>query len=1061
VEEHVVGRLRDPAAFRPSASTGDRLTPTRRQAVALVSGLVAVACTVAVASYLVKPNKARSFDLFFGSMFLNDDRAPVAVDLTNGKPTVRLVDANSQVSAKNPSDLVVSPLTNGTLLLNANTGEFNIIDATGFVIKTKGGGVPLPKAVGPTTSLAVPSGESAYILQSAASGSSVFLVGQPTVQSATGADAHVQPRASTTMTEAASTAPGSAVSANGDLWLLVGTGDTHTIRQLSVPRGSDAGATLGTTDHGTVSGAAAIGITPRGSKDVVGVAEADGVQVFDANGGSHTAAVKGLDGVDEILPASNSTGRLRFLYHSSSGWTLVSVDPDSGAADPLPVPDIPADTPLAAPAASGGKLYTMDAGSTGQIWDVAPDGTAQPVAGADRYPVVKNDAGQPLETPNFSDAYLSARGSRVVFNSRNHVDAIALFTDGSRSPTVIDKSAAVSLNAAGDATSLTDQHSTKPPAGQQPGEKPTPQPVQAIDNDLRCRTIKQVPHIPTIIQASPGSRSVRLQWTYSLLDTQDCLPSTYVVSIKVLSAAAPSPPASVRVQGQLGVNVSGLFPSTQYEITVTAFIHGVGTPSEPVQITTGPEGPAAPTNVQASADSSGNWTITWNSCGGIAQGCVPSSTWSVIPTFCDEAGLSAPLVTASLAGDPSRHTFRAVFPGYDEILGRGLTFQVEGIGYEGTVGTPAGDGGCSYSWSHPIASEITLHATQPPPTKLGGTSATTLRLDLGSDPIRAAGGIAAQFSYQLRGTNGKLVAKKGPTMATQVTFDGIEAGTKYTALATVSPPRHPEATVTIGPVPVSTRAAWPKLQVTATFAADPNQVIPIRGKLTVTIGGLASADAEGERFDLTHSALVCGNTSLPLTKNSFDPSKEPIVVDNIFLLQFHGTCQVSITLVENAGTALDPPVFGGTTSPTYVVKTDGSPGTPTLGATAADFTAAWAGPDDSGLSDVVVKYAGAASASDVDALTRGWDIDVVAPDGKVCAISHGTPTAAGLTIPIQQSCLQDHGVAPTGGQWTVTISYRNASGSGGAGPFTEQVSGQPPTYIAPPTCTPTPPATTC
>ena len=106
----MAGRRREPAAFRPSVQTRPSHAPSRRQAIAMVAALVLVASGIAVASYVVKPNKARAFDLFYGSVFLKDERAPVAVDLTNGKPTVRLVDADTQVSAKNPNDLAVSPM---------------------------------------------------------------------------------------------------------------------------------------------------------------------------------------------------------------------------------------------------------------------------------------------------------------------------------------------------------------------------------------------------------------------------------------------------------------------------------------------------------------------------------------------------------------------------------------------------------------------------------------------------------------------------------------------------------------------------------------------------------------------------------------------------------------------------------------------------------------------------------------------------------------------------------------------------------------------------------------
>jgi hypothetical protein len=59
----------------------------------LVLALLVVAGAVTVASFAVRPSKARAFDLFYGSLFIDDNTAPVAVDLATGKPSVRLTNA--------------------------------------------------------------------------------------------------------------------------------------------------------------------------------------------------------------------------------------------------------------------------------------------------------------------------------------------------------------------------------------------------------------------------------------------------------------------------------------------------------------------------------------------------------------------------------------------------------------------------------------------------------------------------------------------------------------------------------------------------------------------------------------------------------------------------------------------------------------------------------------------------------------------------------------------------------------------------------------------------------
>ncbi|MDT4934340.1 MAG: hypothetical protein QOK11_2232, partial [Pseudonocardiales bacterium] len=778
--------------------------------------------------------------------------------------------------------------------------------------------------------------------------------------------------------------------------------------------------------------------------DVVAAASAASVHVFDPTGGSRTEPVTGLENVDQILPATSGTGSAGFLYHSGAGWSLVSVPTEAGAPPhPRPVGAIPPTARLAAPAASGGLLYTMDVDSSGQLWQIGPGGAATPIADAASYPVATNSAGHALEPADFSDGYVLARGNRVIFDAPHHVHALALFTDHTRPPAVIDKSAAVSLNAAGGASSLTDAHSAGSKTPPTPGQKPTPQPAQPINNGLRCRTIKQVPHVPTITQATPGSRSVQLQWSYPLLDTQDCAPSTYTVAVKVLSAQAPAPPGSATVQGQDGVNLTGLFPSTRYEITLTAFINGAGTSSVPVQITTGPEGPPAPTNLQVSADSSGNWTITWHSCGGARQGCVPSSSWNVVPQLCDGLpGLSSAPDTVSVAGDPTQHSFSAKYRGSDALLGHGLKFQVIGIGQQGTVGTPGSTGDCAYSWSPPLAGSMSIAASQPPSTTLGGSATTTVTLSLGPNPVRDVGGIGAQVTFSLTGPGGTQtqgpVTFDGTAATMTATFQGVQAGAEYTAHATVTAPRHDTASTTVGPVSVTTRADWPALSVSADCPPD-NGAIVITCGLRVNVGGLASANANGERFDLADGSSVrCGNTGFVLSKNDFDPAHDEIDA-TMSLLQYRGSCTVSIALIES-GNSAPPLVFGGTVSPMASTTLDlGSASK--LNAQQGDFSADW--DSSGGTSNVRVKYEGALRDSDVAQITENWSEVVKAPNGRSCGSGSAVPTSSGIDVAVSAGCVNSLG-DQTG--WQVTVSYQDASDGSQRGPFTYNLTGGPPSY---------------
>ncbi|MGN6608586.1 MAG: hypothetical protein ACTHMS_16445, partial [Jatrophihabitans sp.] len=230
-------RWRDPAAFLvdPTQAGG---RPGRRQAVALLVVLLLAAAGAAAASWLVRPAQAQAFDLFAGSVYINDVRAPVAVDLATGKPTVRLRQANDQVGATTSSDLAVSPVTDGTLLLNRASGEFNMVDSTGFVIKLTGG-VPLPPRSDATRSLGVAAGPLAYIVRSptdqtvtTTTQTDVYLVGPATVQAAASSGAAVNPRAFRTVPGRLAGGDAPAVAANGDLWLVVDTASGRRVEHL-------------------------------------------------------------------------------------------------------------------------------------------------------------------------------------------------------------------------------------------------------------------------------------------------------------------------------------------------------------------------------------------------------------------------------------------------------------------------------------------------------------------------------------------------------------------------------------------------------------------------------------------------------------------------------------------------------------------------------------------------------------------------------------------------------------------------------------------------------------
>jgi hypothetical protein len=1026
----------------------------------LIAVLALVAGAVAAASYLIRPEKARAFDLFHGSIFLSYKSAPVAVDLPTGKPTLGLAGADQQVSLGQGQSLGVVPLLDHTLLLNQSTGEFNMIDNSGFLVKHDGSGVGLPTPAGSTSAvgLEATNGQAYIVLTGDIGGTDVYLVGQPTVEAAINAPPPARPpaRASGSMLGTVSTAAGTAASANGDLWLLVGPPEgERTIRQMRVPPGSSTGATLIPSDRNDVNGVAAIGTATTGEdgsgSTTVGVASLSRIDVFPARGAAKILTYQAPDGVDRILPSSNGQGRLAFLLHATAGWYLLSINAEGNdLRGPVPLHGLPAGSLPAEPAAAGnGRLYTIDRHS-GRLFQIGYDGTAQAVPGGARYPipVVRTEA---AESNDFGDAYVIARGPRVIFNSASHADALMVFTDGSQPPRTISKNSAVLVNAAGGAEALT--RSAVPPgqrSGRTHGPPHTkPVPAQPVNPKIDCHTVTQKPHIPVITNATTGSRSVTLTWSYPIIDqVQDCYPSTYQVSFERLSNDAPPPPKPVTIQSQTGATIGGLFPSTKYDVTVTAYLHGLGTPSESKTIITTPEGPAAPENLSVTADPAGNWRLSWDSCGTVEQGCVAAVSWTVTPNFCDGRGVSSPPPAISITADPtSKHQPPAVYKGTEDLLGRGLQFQVQGTADQGQPGTPSARSGCVYSWSPPVASLMSLKASTAPVTQLGQPTTATVTLDLGAHPVRAAGGVGATFTYQLL-SGGSVLKSIGPTGKTSVKFDAIRAGVAYQARAIVAAPRHPSINAVVGPIDVETaHAPWPTITVTADQPVNQGAV---RATVTVHIGGLTSADADGEKFDLTsESGIYCGNTNQLGgwdRTTAIDPA-DPLTFTVDRTQMFGDGCIVKVQLVQDE--AFGTAVFGAGTSSNAATSAPFTIDAPELvGVASSDFTARWDGVSSEGRSQIAVNYVGGNPL--VGLFVHSWSLSVTVNDPAITDPCGGYQDHNSLDdVSVSQACVDAAGAS--GQKWHVAVSFKYLGSTQGPFDVSPVDGGQAPTYN-PPQC---------
>jgi hypothetical protein len=979
---------------------------------ALLAVLALAASVVAVLSYVIHPERARAFDLFHGSVFLSDQLGPVAVDLASGKPTLRLVNADEQVGITPSEVLKTVPLADHTLLLNPVTGEFNMVDNNGFIVKHDGSGVRLPGGKGNTTATGVDAGSGqAYIVRTGRSGhTGVYLVNQSTVESAISATGEIRQRASDAMSVPASTAPGGAASADGDLWMLVGgsgTGGLRTIRQLRVPAGSSAGAELLLSDHGRVNGPAAIGTAGDGADgsgpDVVGVASVSRIDMFAPGSTARTAAYQAPEGVRTVLPVSNESNRLAFLLHGTAGWYLVSVAANgTDLRSPKLLAGVPANASLAPPAASRDHIYTIDR-STGDLYEIGYEATAQPLPGQSTYPVVRK-----IEERDYRDAYVFARGPRVVFNSPTHSNALMVFTDGSSAPRTIAKTNAVRIDAAGGAEAFTKSNL---PAGQpkppKPGApKPRPVTEQPVNPRLNCHTGAVKPHIPVITTLHAGSRTVTLGWRYPVISPQDCIPSTYVVTLQLVDDNAPDPPPPVLVQGQTGVTVGGLFPSTNYKVTVTAYIKGQSTDSPTVDFPTGEEGPKAPTNLQVVADSSGNWQLDWDSCGTVAEGCVPAQTWTITPSFCDRRGVSAPPPPITATADPTaRQQPTTIYHGDDDLLGRGLRFQVQGTGDEGQAGAPSTVSPCVYSWTKPVAEDLAVRASTPPQTSgSNDTTTTTARVTFAGGRVHDLGGVGGTLTYQLLDGD-TVIDTVGPTQDTSVTLTGLRAAVRYQVRVLASPPRHPEVSVPIGPVDVVPAIAeWPAPTVDQpTFDAPPG----LSGTLHVRFTFPDGTDTRGETFDLVNSQLTCGGGNAAMNLNAADVAPGEDMTFAVDRTLYRGPCTVTLQLAQDARTITDPPLYGAGTSAARTspaVQID----PPSITSTADDFQAQWAGTN--GNPTVVIGYHGNDDLSGA----RNWQLQLTR-GGDACG---GASSAPPVTIDVNKDC-----VAQGTGAWTVHIDY--------------------------------------
>ena len=186
-------------------------------------------------------------------------------------------------------------------------------------------------------------------------------------------------------------------------------------------------------------------------------------------------------------------------------------------------------------------------------------------------------------------------GPRVIFNNPESLLAVVIFTDGSHAPVVVNKSDAVEVSAAGPGDVNVKREKPKPqPKTPAPGAAPTTTPttlvqpivVQPVTQQVDCASTTEKPYAPQISSVSPSDEAALVVWSYHLLAEQDCLPSTWSVTVTALGGAAQPARHVQLVDGQEQLLFAGLQPGTAYQAVVTAYIGRESTSSTPVNFTT-------------------------------------------------------------------------------------------------------------------------------------------------------------------------------------------------------------------------------------------------------------------------------------------------------------------------------------------------------------------------------------------------------------------------------------------------------------------------------------------
>ncbi len=674
---------------------------------------------------------SRHTAIFGGSLVLDDYRPLTVIDLATGAVTVQLEGVYAQVGATSYGEVEAVPTAAGTMLVNRATGSFNMLAKDNYVLGPTTNGISLGPLSHETGAAGFADGTATYIVRYAPD-STISLVGSSTVVAgaqalAEGLRRSVRPLGFTKLGVPAADQPGAAAVSRGALWLLAQQGSKCDLLRVRPAAQVGQGLSVGSRAKlPTACTDAALEASPT----TVGLALPGEVQLLQGNGHDESVDVAGTARATEFLPVQGVGGELWFLARMSSGWSVFGVGPHGAISGPVVLKAFGPGAEPAVPAYSDGELYTLDQAQPGQptLWMVRPGtGSMKPVPGAVSYP-----AAGATEKASFQGAEVLVDGPRVIFNNPDSLLAVVIFTDHSHAPVIVNKSTAVIVSAAGpgDANVKAEKkHTSQPPNPPGPHSKTPPttpttlpqpvqpvqqiQPVQPVTEQADCATTAEKPYEPQISSITPSDESALVAWTYHLLTEQDCLPSTWSVTLTALGGAPqPAHPVQV-VNGQQQLLFAGLIPGTSYEAVVTAYIGKRSTSSAPVRFLTTAVGPGAPASVTAVANGSGGWLVSWTPCSG--PSCeVPASSWTVTGSSCGTAFVGIP----PRLEVPGSRTSVTINPGDAMgLLGDALSFSVQGVSNTGLVGGPTSDQVCTRAWQPPAAADLQLFAAGPRPVK--------------------------------------------------------------------------------------------------------------------------------------------------------------------------------------------------------------------------------------------------------------------------------------------------------------------------------------------------------